>query len=447
MSKKIIRKISPMAQQAVEHYIEQSVLLNKAFPNEALVAARQRAQTLFAERAFPTQRDEDWQYTRLTNFVQNRFQSLGKSALKREDLSGFMPSYPVTKIVFVDGWFSEELSDDLSILPKGVSFESTRGLFEVPGASDALFVNEETINNSPFGLLNSLLMTDGFYLQISARTVLETPVFVLYVQSQENQMTTVRNHVVLEENAEMTLVEQFVTLTTDDSFKGGANVVTEMSIASSARMKQVLVQQQNHASYYFNNQFVFQAGKSSFNTFYAGLGARLSRHENHLFMNGEHIENRQNSACLGRGEQVMDSRTNTQHNQVWGQSQQLHKYVLDGAAVGVFNGMIRVDQLAQKTDGQMDNKNLLLSTQAKMNCKPQLEIYADDVKCSHGSATGQIDEEQIFYLQARGIPRQQAVEMITQAFLIEPTEDISNPAIRQWVATALMQQLNAKDAL
>ncbi len=447
MSKKIIRKISPMAQQAVDHYVAQSLLLNAAFPNDQVIAGRQRAQAIFAEQAFPTLRDEDWQYTKLTGFVQNRFESLGKHSLKLEDLHAFLPPYAVTKVVFVDGWFSEELSDDLSVLPNGVSFESTRDVFEVPGASDKLFAREAFINKAPFGVLNSLLMSDGYYLQVSANTVLDTPVFVLYVQSQANHMATLRNHVVLEENSEMTLVEQFVSLSADEGFQGCTNVVTEMDVAKSARMKQVLVQQQNHSSYYFNNQFIYQADQSTFNTFYTGLGSLISRHQNHIFMNGEHIENCQNSACLGRGKQTMDSRTNTQHNQVWGMSQQLHKYVLDDSAVGVFNGMIRVDQQAQKTDGQMDNKNLLLSAHAKMDCKPQLEIYADDVKCSHGSATGQINEDQIFYLQARGIRRPQAIEMITQAFLMEPAEDISNVDIRQWVMTALADQLNAKGSL
>ncbi len=447
MSKKIIRKISPMAQQAVDHYIEQSLLLNAAFTNDKVIAGRQRAQAIFAQQAFPVSRDEDWKYTKLTGFVQNRFESLSQHSVKLDDLHAFLPPYAVTKVVFVDGWFSEELSDDLSGLPKGVSFESTRDVFEVPGATDQLFRHEDIINKTPFGILNSLLMADGYYLQISANTVLETPIFVLYVQSQGNQMATVRNHVVLEENAEMTLVEQFVSLSADESFKGCTNVVTEMDIAKSARMKQILVQQQNHSSYYFNNQFIFQADQSTFNTFYTGLGSLISRHQNHLFMDGEHIENRQNSACLGRGQQTMDSRTNTQHNQVWGKSQQLHKYVLDDSAVGVFNGMIRVDRLAQKTDGQMDNKNLLLSTKAKVDCKPQLEIYADDVKCSHGSATGQINQDQIFYLQARGIRRSKAIEMITQSFLMEPAEDISNIDIRKWVMTALADQLNAKDSL
>jgi len=249
---------------------------------------------------------------------------------------------------------------------------------------------------------------------------------------------------VVKENAELTLVEQFVSLidnTENAAFEACTNVVTVMNLEASARVRQVVLQQQSDFAYYFHNQFIFQSDLSDFNTFYGGLGSQLSRHQNHLFMNGERIENTQNSACLAHKKQVVDSRTNTQHKQVWGASRQLHKYVLADAAVGVFDGMIGVDRQAQKTDGQMDNKNLLLSSAAKMNSKPQLEIYADDVKCSHGCATGQINQEQIFYLQARGISRTKAIEMITKAFLMEPVEMINRADVQQWVAQAFSDAL------
>lgn len=441
---KMIRKISPVARKAVDHYITQSEKLNETLADSVVIEGRRRAQALFSEQAFPTQRDEDWQYTRLIDFLQNHFELSGQTSLNHQDVHCFLPSYPVTKIVFIDGWLNEELSDDLSALPKGVSLESTRDVFEVPGATDRLYEHENLINQEPFGVFNNLFLADGFYLQVSKNITLELPVFVLYLQTQDGKMSTVRNHVVLEENSEMTLVERYVTVSASQTpLTAFTNVVSEIEIAPSARMNQVIVQQQNDSGYYFNNQFVFQADQSRFNSFYAAMGSHTSRHQNHVWMDGERIESRQNSACLATGKQTVDSRTNTQHNQVWGTSQQLHKYVLDDAAVGVFNGMIRVDQQAQKTDGQMDNKNLLLSAAAKMDSKPQLEIYADDVKCSHGSATGQINEDQIFYLQARGIPRPQAIEMITQAFLMEPAEHISNPEIRQWSMSLLSEKLNA----
>lgn len=444
MSKKITRKISPVAQKAMDHYIGQSSQLNQMFDNDVLVQGRLRAQAAFSEQGFPTLRDEAWQYTKLTDFVQNHFQVIQKNRVEHGDLHDFMPPYAVTRVVFVDGWFDEELSDDLSNLPVGVTIESTRDVFEVDGVTEKLFQREGEINKEPFGVLNNMLLADGFYLEVESNVTLDEPLFILYVQTQGDHISTIRNNVILGENAEITLVEKYVSLSEENDYSACTNVVTEMDIAQAARMKQIVVQLQNPSTYYFNNQFISQAEKSSFNTFYAGLGGKLSRHQNHLSMDGEHIENQQNSACLARGDQVMDSRTDTQHSDVWGVSQQLHKYVLSDKAVGVFNGMIRVDQQAQKTDGQMDNKNLLLSETAKMNTKPQLEIYADDVKCSHGSATGQINKDQIFYLQARGIPRAKAIEMITQAFLIEPAESISNSQIQKWVMALLAKQLSTE---
>ena len=445
MSKKISRKISPVAQKAVDHYIAQSSILNESFNDATVVAGRLRAQSILSEQAFPTLRDEDWQYSKLTNFVQNNFKVFNKTRVKHDDLHAFMPDYAVTRVVFIDGWFDEELSDDLSNLQKGVTLESTRDVFEVPGAADRIYAREGLINKEPLGVLNNMLLADGFYLQVEANQTVEEPIFILYVQTQNNHISTVRNHIVVDENSELTLVENYVSLSVDSEFTACTNVVSEIDIAKFARMNQVTVQQQNTAGYFFNNQFIFQASQSMFNTFYAGLGSLLSRQQNHLYMDGEHIENSQNSACLARGQQIVDSRTDTQHNDVSGASKQSHKFVLTDSAVGVFNGMIRVDQQAQKTDGQMDNKNLLLSESARMNTKPQLEIYADDVKCSHGCATGQINKDQIFYLQARGIPRVQAIEMITQAFLMEPAETISNRDIKQWVMDLLAQQLNAKE--
>lgn len=427
------RKISPVAQKAVDHYIAQSEQLNDNCSNSTLIALRQQAQGLLRANAFPTQRDEDWQYTRLTGFVQNQFELKPATPVTAEQVNQFLPDFPVTKVVFVDGWMSESLSDNLEFLPNGVVFESFKDATELGGDSHKLFTVEEEIDKEPFGILNSLLVADGFYLQLAANALLEQPLFVLHIQTNHNHLTNVRNRIEVGENAEMTLVERYVSIASSDESVACTNVVTQIEMARHARVKQVVMQEQQDKAFYFNNQFVYQADNSSFNTFYGSQGSQLSRHQNHVWMNGEHIESQQNSACLAKAKQTVDSRTDTQHNDVWGQSQQLHKYVLTDSAVGVFNGMIRVDQKAQKTDGQMDNKNLLLSDMAKMDTKPQLEIYADDVKCSHGSASGQIDKNQIFYLQARGIKKEQAIKMITHAFLLEPVESINNDAIRHWV--------------
>mgnify|MGYP001062052677 CR=1 FL=1 len=438
-----LKKISPVVQKAVDHYVQQVMELNAKNDNQALQEYRQQAVELFKQQAFPTQRDEDWQYTRLTSFVQRHFQTQPAGTVTVEQINQYLPSFAVTRVVFIDGWFSERLSDDLSVLPKTASFETLADITDLGGDIQRLFAIEDEVSKEPFGLLNSALVTDGFYLQVQANSHIELPLFVLHVQTKKNQLSNTRNRIELEENSELTIVERFVTLNPDNEESSAFNnVVTQIDVGRHARCQQIVMQEQGDHDFYFSNQYIFQAEKSSFNSFFASVGSEISRHQNHLWMNGEHIESKQNSACLAKSKQVVDSRTDTQHNDVWGVSQQLHKYVLTETATGVFNGMIRVDQKAQKTDGQMDNKNLLLSDSAKMDTKPQLEIYADDVKCSHGSATGQIAKDQIFYLQARGIKRKDAIQMITHAFLLEPVESIANPAIRKWTTGILSCSLN-----
>ncbi len=436
------KKFSPAIQAAMAHYSQLSDDLNKACDNAAVVALRQQAQQQFMLTGLPTRRDEDWGYTNLNSFMQTHFKLEGVSQLTAEDIAPFMPAFAATRIVIVDGWFSESLSDDLSGLSKGVTIESTTDLCAVSEYVSSEVDQTSHFVQEPFALLNSMLFNDGFNLQVSKGCAVETPVFILYVQTQNQHASNVRNRIKVEENAELTLVESYVTLADAAEFSGFTNVVTEIEVAAHANLKQVIKQQQAPQSYYFNNQFIVQQSHSVFNTFYAGIGSLVSRHQNHLQMNGDHIETRQNSACYATDKQIVDSRTDTAHNDVNGLSQQLHKFVLDGQAVGVFNGMIKVAQAAQKTDGQMDNKNLLLSSTAQMDCKPQLEIYADDVKCSHGSATGQISADQIFYLQARGIKKAAAMRMITEAFLLEPVEAISRAEIRQWMSATLSQTLN-----
>lgn len=440
----MVKKFSPVVKAAMEHYAQLSDDLNKACEHANVVALRQQAKQTFMQQGFPTRRDEDWGYTKLTDFVQTHFRIEGLSQISLGDIQPFLPSYPATRIVMVDGWFSENLSDDLSSLPKGVSVESMNDILDIPESAEKLIGPQTEIEKEPFGILNTMLLSDGYFLQVSRNTAVEIPIFVLHVQTQNQHVSNLRNRIIVEQNAELTLIESYVSLTAgqDEAFSGLTNVVSEIEVAEEARFKQVVFQGQAEKSYYFGNQFVSQGARSMFNTLYAATGSLTSRHQNHLQMNGEHIESTQNSACYASGQQTMDSRTYTEHNQVNGVSRQLHKYVLDGSAVGVFNGMIKVAQAAQKTDGQMDNKNLLLSNTAQMDTKPQLEIYADDVKCSHGSATGQINKDQVFYLQARGITKPQAIRMITEAFLLEPLEEVGNPDIKAWVASSLSQKLN-----
>jgi Fe-S cluster assembly protein SufD len=433
-----VKKFSPVVKQALDHYHHELDQLIESSDTASLNDMRNQAMSTLSQQGFPTQRDEDWQYTRLTSFVGNHYKAHISEFISAAQVNQFLPDFAVTKIVFVDGWFSELHSDDLTSLPKNVTLETFQDLAE-NGAIKALYEDQDNVNKEAFGLLNSALAVEGFYLKLEANAHLELPLFVLHIQTNDQQSIQVRNRIELAHNSELTLVERYVSLHDDNN--SFTNVVTRIDVAKHARLNQIVLQQQNLKSYYFNNQFIYQAEESVVNSFFGSSGAQISRHQNHLTMQGSNIESQQNSACLAKQNQVVDSRTYTEHNGLTGVSRQLHKYVLTGKSTGVFNGMIRVDELAQQTDGQMDNKNLLLSDDAKMNTKPQLEIYADDVKCSHGSATGQIDLNQIFYLQARGIKRADAVAMITHAFLLEPLESIQKSEIKNWVSHEMTNAL------
>ncbi|MFA6699726.1 MAG: Fe-S cluster assembly protein SufD [Thiomicrospira sp.] len=434
------KKPSPLAQSAVAFYLQQAQPLIDASRDLPLGAFRQSVAERFAQQGFPTRRDEDWKYTPLNAFLQTHYRLPGVASIDFAQVKRFLPPFAVMHLVFVDGYFSETFSDDLGALPEGLTIESVKDALDFVSGHQALMSHESQVEAEPFGCLNSLLFDDGVLIQLEQNCILDRPVLCTYLQTQSEHANTTRNRIVLAEGAQMTLIEQYVSLS--DELNAFNNVVSEVELAQSAQLDQVVLQAIAHSGMHFGLQFVEQATQSRFSSHYIGLGAAISRHQNTLYMRGEHVESAQFSACLAQGNQVMDTRTHTQHQACWGVSRQLHKLVLDDQATGVFNGMIHVARGAQKTDGLMDNKNLLLSKQAQVDSKPQLEIYADDVKCSHGSASGQISDEQIFYLRARGIAEQDARRLVTQAFLLEPLESISSAPVRDWLAGKLVQKLN-----
>lgn len=426
-----IRKQSPVAEQAIAHYISLSEQLSAASHNHVLAARRQDAQRKLKQNGLPTRRDEDWQYTPLNGWMKIPFSKKQPGQVDFEKFQALLPEYDSTLMVFVDGYFADDLSSDFAVLPDGLNVE----LGETTNA--ALSNSDE-----PFEILHDMLSDKQLKIQVAKNVVLDQPIHLICLQTQNEHICNRSIQLQVAENAEVTFIQHQISLNeTGISF---VNSFTQIQLADNARCQQFVVQELNDKSFYFANQRIQQAASSVFNTLYVGLGAEVSRQQNRLDLQGKRAEANQNSIVWGDGKQVMDSRTDTRHSVAHCDSHQLHKYVMQGEARGVFNGMIYVDQQAQKTDGQMDNKNLLLSDKAKVDAKPQLEIYADDVKCSHGCATGQIDEDQVFYCQTRGISKQDAMQLITQAFLFEPLDQVSNLAVRQWLSDLVDAHLHPK---
>lgn len=428
-----VRKMSPAARQMLDHLVAEARQLNGNTQAEALIEKRLEAESRLLAQGLPTRKDEDWQYTSVLPWLQHRFRirppadEPGLDALQTH----FLPETAI-RLVFVDGVFSEALSAGFDRIPNALSIEMAE--------ADAIQTIAPMAQADAFELMNEMLLDQGLTLRLEDRAVLDVPVYVMQVQTQSEGLTNLRLQVELGKQSDMTLIQQYICLDGVESVF--VNALAHLHLAEQACLKQLVVQDLSADSYYFNHQYFHQAASSTLSTVYLGLGAVLSRHQNQVALSGAHAECEQNSIGFGNDQQVVDSRTDTIHLAPHCQSRQLHKFVLDDQARGVFNGMIQVAQAAQKTDGQMDNKNLLLSNEAKMDTKPQLEIYADDVKCSHGCASGQMDDNQLFYAQARGIRKADAKRLITQAFLLEPLEGVLPPTCHQWLASRVMRKLD-----
>lgn len=424
-------KMSPAARAMLERLTAESQKLNDQTEAETLVSKRMAAQEQLAAMGFPTRKDEDWQYTSLVPFFKHELAVKSPGLVVLDDIKPHLPPVDTIRLVFVDGVFSEELSGGFDFIPDSLSIEMAE--------ADAIQTIRLAEQADAFEVLNEMLLNEGVTLRLDAKTALEMPVHLLFVQTADQGMTNGRLQVEVGAHSEMTLIQQYISL--DAGLVNLVNDMVSVKVDDSAFFKQIVLQDLSLSSYYFNHQFFELGTQANLNTIYVGLGGEIGRHQNQADMVGEHVECRQNSVNYGQGKQVLDSRTTTGHKVPNCNSQQLHKFVLTDDARGVFNGMIEVAKDAQKTDGLMDNKNLLLSDSAKMDTKPQLEIYADDVLCSHGCASGQIDDNQIFYAQARGISKQDAMQLITKAFLLEPLEDVSNEDLQHWLQSLVSAKL------
>ena len=416
----------------INHYINLSENQdsNESAETQSL---REQAKQNLLDKGLPNKKHEEWQYTSLEawkslKFDKNHQGGYGSFA----ELASHLPSFDTFKLIFVDGDFNQDLSDDLTQLPTGCKL----AIYD----ENPLLPSGKTVEET-FPALFALTSEQTIHIEISEKAVIELPLHIVQV-STHAKIEATGLEIDVAKSAQCKVIQQFVALNeTAEKNVFFNNSYAEINVAQNAVCEQFIVQSLSEESFYFNNQVVNQARDSTFKTHYVNLGSVLARQKNTVSFYGENCEAYQSSVALASGNQVVDSRTHTNHNVPHCESYQLHKFVLNDNARGVFNGMIYVAQDAQKTDGNMDNRNLLLSDNAKMDSKPQLEIFADDVLCSHGCTSGQINEKELFYCQARGIRKADAMALITRAFVLEPLDSIENPEIKSWLADLILEKL------
>ena len=415
-----------------------------------LADLRSQALEDFEQLGLPGVRDEDWRYTNLRSLKSNEFNL--NSASESEFEANF-DSAADYRLVFVDGNYSQKHS----LLPTidGLIFANLSSVLDQVNNNEAKALDIQPYFGSTipyeqhgFTALNTAYCQDGYVLHIAKNTVVEGVLEVIYVQSasaadtdSDNSpaMTHTRNLIVAEQSSQCTIVEKYISI--DDSAYLH-NCVTEIIVNENAHLDHYKIQTESDDAYHVGGVFIQQAANSTVQNHNVALSGLLIRNDIHAQLLGQGSHTELNGLVFGTGNQHVDNHTEVNHAVPNCTSDEFYKTVLDDKSRSVFRGRIIVAEDAQQTNADQQNNNLLLSKNAEADCKPQLEIYADDVKCSHGATVGQIDPTSLFYLQSRGIDKDSANSLLTFAFANEVIERIKVDSIKteltQHIAGALL---------
>ena len=387
-----------------------------------LTALRQQALTKFSAQGFPSLREEEWRYTNVSAIEKKLFSPSLIGQAQNIVPTDLLASYQLAdawSVVLIDGHFCAELSE-LEGLPETITVMSIADALAQQPEKVERYINQ-AVNNDEHSLVafNTAWFTDGLFVHVPAKLILEKPVQILHLSTQGDLLATTRTVIVTEDMADIKVIETFVGL--DIAYLSAA--VTEVFVGLNADVTLYKMQFESDKAYHFGGIYVKQAKNARFTHHNFAFGALLARCDIHTDLDLA-SECELNGLYLGINRQHIDNHTRINHLKPHGISRELYKGVLDDRARGVFQGRVIVAVDAQKTDSQMNNRNLLLSNDAEADTKPQLEIYADDVKCAHGVTVGQLDEKSIFYLQSRCIDAETARNMLTFAFANEMVDKI-----------------------
>ncbi len=403
---------------------------------------REDAFARFCQVGFPTTHDEDWRFTNVSAIAKTPFVlSLPQPpTVEKKDLEAWSLPGAVCQLVFVDGHFSRELSS-LGKLPAGVKVASLAAELQAnPAAVEPHLGRYLDTQRDSFSALNTAFAEDGVFIHVRKGTVLEQPIHLLFVSTAGDApvMTHPRNLIVAEEASQIAIVEDYV------SHNGGVafcNTVTELVAAESAVVSHYMLEREHRDTFNISTLRIQQGRSANVSTHSVLLGGGLVRNNVHPVLAGEGSECLINGLFVGNGRQHLDNYMLVEHGSPHCDSRQFYNGILDDSAHGVFHGRIIVHKDAQKTDAKQTNRNLLLSDDAQIDTKPQLEIYADDVKCTHGATIGQIEETALFYLRSRGIDEVSARKLLLLAFANECLDRMKEDTVRDYLRKLIGEHL------
>ena len=410
--------------------VEFEKMLNRNYFSKSLHPYRKEAFTQLEKTGFPTQKWENWRFTNVSNISDGEFMisEISDAPQTTPDIDSYQME-GIDTVVIYNGHYQK----DISSIPNGVNLLSGSEYMERKNG------NFDRANNSPFDLLNTAFTDSGMCIVLEKNTLVKSPIRILFISNGDRSiMVNPRVNVDIGESSSLTFIEQHV----GDATSFFQNESVFITLGDNAQLNHVRIQSNSEFTQNISNLNVNQAADSQYEFFQLLDGSKLGRSDICVQLDGENAQCNINSLTLSKNNQHIDNNIIVNHNSAQTHSSQFVKSILFDTSTGVFNGRTIVHENAQKITAQQTNKNILLSKKAKMNANPQLEIYADDVKCSHGSTTGQIDEDALFYLQSRGINKQDAMELMVTGFANEVLDKIPHPEIKKAIYTEFTVKLN-----
>jgi len=411
--------------------------------DDSIHPLRTKAIEAFEKKGFPTKKEEEWKYTPLKTILNKGYnvtniqeQAVTLNAVKKY----FLQDVDTFKIVFIDGIYSPFLSEtthsgiDVCLLSSAIKKPKFKLILDH-------YFNKIAKNNEGLTALNTAFTQQGAFIHILKNTIVSKPIQIIYFSSNENHFLQPRNLVIVDENSHVQILERHQTIDDSSNF---TNSVTEIFAAKRAIVDYNKIQNDTENASLIDQTFVQQKDNSivSVNTF--SFGGKFTRNNLEFYLEGEWSESNLNGFSLLGNKQYVDNHTVVYHNQPNCESHELYKGIYADKATGVFNGKVLVHQKAQLTNAFQQNNSILIGDKSTIYAKPQLEIFADDVKCSHGCTIGQLDETALFYMQQRGIPKKEAHALLLYAFGNDVIEKIKFPKLKERITKLMAKKLGVE---
>ncbi|MEB3309779.1 MAG: Fe-S cluster assembly protein SufD [Snowella sp.] len=432
------KSVESLEETSVGRFLQQSQRKTSVIEAAFLTELRQNAATVLGESRVPNKRDEEWQFTDLSDLLKIDFQTAVETPLEPAILNQFvLEEAQQSRLVFTNGIYSPDLSD-VSALPEGVFVGNLQQLAEAEREKLAQYLGKQEGSDEFFTALNISGLTDVAIVWVKANVVVSHPLHLLFlsVVSGTPSLIQPRVLVIAEAHSSVSLVESYGAISekcTDwpQHKPYFTNAVTEIYLAENAQVTHLRNQRESGDSFHIAKTAIAQAQNSRYTIYDFNLGAKLCRHNLEIFQQGEQTETNLNGLTIIAGRQVSDTHSAIHLRYPHGTTNQLHKCIVDEYSHAVFNGKVFVPKAAQMTNANQLNRNLVLSSKARVNTKPELQITADNVKCSHGATVSQLEADEIFYLQSRGLNDYDARHLLLDAFAGEILDQISVTSLQQ----------------